>query len=172
MLLAKELATLDRLSHGRLLPAFGLGAADPGEHQAFGVERGQRAKIFNEVLPLLRRFWAGETVDHEGDAFQLRGRRRAARSPSRSRSRSGSAASRRPSCGAAAAWATAGCRRSAPPRTCGTGIAAIQAHAAEAGREIDPEHFGALIPYTDGPIPEVVAAGIAQRRPGVEPEPR
>ena len=41
MLLAKELATLDRLSHGRLLPAFGLGAVDPGEHQAFGVERGR-----------------------------------------------------------------------------------------------------------------------------------
>ena len=66
MLLAKELATLDRLSRGRLLPAFGLGAVDPGEHQAFGVERGDRAKIFNEVLPLLRRFWAGETVDHDG----------------------------------------------------------------------------------------------------------
>ena len=66
MLLAKELATLDRLSHGRLLPAFGLGAVDPGEHQAFGVGRGARAKIFNEVLPLLRRFWAGEAVDHDG----------------------------------------------------------------------------------------------------------
>ena len=47
MLLAKELATLDRLSRGRLLPAFGLGAPDPGEHQAFGVERGARAKLFN-----------------------------------------------------------------------------------------------------------------------------
>ena len=73
MLLAKELATLDRLSHGRLLPAFGLGAPDPGEHQAFGVERGERAKLFNEVLPLLRRFWAGETVDHEGEGFRYEG---------------------------------------------------------------------------------------------------
>ena len=34
MLLAKELATLDRLSGGRLLPAFGLGQVDPGEQQA------------------------------------------------------------------------------------------------------------------------------------------
>ena len=73
MLLAKELATLDRLSRGRLLPAFGLGAPDPGEHQAFGVERGERAKLFNEALPLLRRFWDGETVDHEGDAFHYEG---------------------------------------------------------------------------------------------------
>src|SRR5688572_22963757 len=69
MLLAKELATIDRLSRGRLLPAFGLGAPDPGEHQAFGVERKGRARIFDEVLPLLRRFWDGEVVDHEGDAY-------------------------------------------------------------------------------------------------------
>ena len=39
VVLAKELATLDRLSNGRLLPAFGLGVADPHEQQAFGVER-------------------------------------------------------------------------------------------------------------------------------------
>src|SRR6478672_13616798 len=49
MVLAKELATLDRLSDGRLLPAFGLGVADPHEQQAFGVERTERAKIFNEA---------------------------------------------------------------------------------------------------------------------------
>ena len=37
--LAKELASLDRLSNGRLLPAFGLGVADVHEQVAFGVER-------------------------------------------------------------------------------------------------------------------------------------
>src|SRR5690606_13814543 len=34
MLLAKELASLDRLAGGRLLPAFGLGQVDPAEQQA------------------------------------------------------------------------------------------------------------------------------------------
>ena len=38
-LLAKELASLDRISGGRLLPAFGLGLDEPAERQAFGVER-------------------------------------------------------------------------------------------------------------------------------------
>ena len=33
--LAKELASLDRLSDGRLLPAFGLGVADVHEQAAF-----------------------------------------------------------------------------------------------------------------------------------------
>src|SRR2546427_7799822 len=48
-LLAKELASLDRLSRGRLLPAFGLGVADPKEQAAFGVERGERARRFDEA---------------------------------------------------------------------------------------------------------------------------
>src|SRR5688572_11749262 len=73
VLLAKELASLDHLSRGRLLPAFGLGIADPGEQQAFGVERGDRAKRFDEALPLLRRFWSEETVDHDGPFFSFKG---------------------------------------------------------------------------------------------------
>ena len=36
VVLAKELATLGTMSGGRLLPAFGLGAVDPIEQQAFG----------------------------------------------------------------------------------------------------------------------------------------
>lgn len=44
IVLAKELATLDRMSNGRLLPAFGLGVADVHEQQAFGVERTKEQK--------------------------------------------------------------------------------------------------------------------------------
>ena len=50
VVLAKELATLAVMSGGRLLPAFGLGVADGVEHQAFGVERGERATWFDEAL--------------------------------------------------------------------------------------------------------------------------
>src|SRR5437762_4959400 len=65
-LIAKELASLDRLSGGRLLLAFGLGAADPAEHQAFGIDRRERAAWFDEALPLLRRLWTEDDVDHDG----------------------------------------------------------------------------------------------------------
>jgi probable F420-dependent oxidoreductase len=169
MLLAKELATLDRLSDGRLLPAFGLGAPDPGEHQAFGVERGARARIFDEVLPLLRRFWSGERVDHDGAAHRYEGavvRPLPAQDPL-DIWLGGIAPSELRRCGRLAdGWLPSFCT----PEDVQDGIGAINSHAAEAGREIDPEHFGALIPYTDGPIPDVVAAAVAQRRPGVAPE--
>ena len=73
VVLAKELATLDRLSAGRLLPAFGLGVADPHEQQAFGVARQERAAWFDEALPLIRRLWLEDVVDHDGPRFHVRG---------------------------------------------------------------------------------------------------
>lgn len=68
-LLAKQLASLDRLSGGRLTPALGLGRADPGEQQAFGVRRERRAALFDEAIPLLRAAWAADPVTHRGPAW-------------------------------------------------------------------------------------------------------
>jgi alkanesulfonate monooxygenase SsuD/methylene tetrahydromethanopterin reductase-like flavin-dependent oxidoreductase (luciferase family) len=72
-LVAKEWASLDRLSGGRALPAFGLGVVDPNEQQAFGIAREQRASWFDEALPLIRLFWAEDSVDHEGTHFHYSG---------------------------------------------------------------------------------------------------
>ena len=43
VVLAKELATLDFLSHGRLFPAIGLGGEDSRDLQAVGVSKKERA---------------------------------------------------------------------------------------------------------------------------------
>ena len=73
VVLAKSLASLDQLSGGRVLPAFGLGIADSGEHQAFGVERKDRGGWFNEALPLMRRLWEEDQVTHHGKRFNIEG---------------------------------------------------------------------------------------------------
>ncbi len=168
MLLAKELATLDRLSAGRLLPAFGLGAVDAAEHQAFGVERGERAPRFDEALPLLRRFWAGEAVDHEGRFHRYEG---AVVRPVPVQDPldvwlGGLAPSELRRCGRLGdGWLPSFCT----PDDVRRGIEVIEAAAAEADRKIDPEHYGALLPYCDGPVPDAVATAVARRRPGLDP---
>ncbi|MGQ0831284.1 MAG: TIGR03619 family F420-dependent LLM class oxidoreductase [Microthrixaceae bacterium] len=168
MLLAKELATLDRLSGGRLLPAIGLGAVDPGEQQAFGVERAERAARFDEMVPLLRRFWRGEAVDHDGPFHQYT---EAVVRPLPVQDPleiwlGGIAPSELRRCGRLGdGWLPSFCT----PDDVRAGIEVIRRHAAESDREIDAEHFGALIPYTDGPIPEIVAAAVARRRADVDP---
>ena len=71
VLLAKELATLDYLSKGRLLPAVGLGQEDPVEYQACGVPKAARGKRADEAIRLIRRLWEEETVTHHGRFFTL-----------------------------------------------------------------------------------------------------
>ena len=168
VLLAKELATLDRLSNGRLLPAFGLGVVDPREQQAFGVRREDRGKIFDEALPLIRRFWLEDKVDHDGPFFQYEAMSVRPKpvqqppdvwlggiAPSELR-RVG-----RLSDGWLPSFCVADDIRDALP--------VITAEADRHDRAIDPEHIGALIAYRRGPLDDAFAAVIAQRRPGVDP---
>lgn len=167
MLLAEELATLDRLSGGRLLPAFGLGQVDPAEQQAFGVPREERASRFDEVLPLLRRFWTEDAVDHDGRHHRYEGARVLPRpvqepidvwlggiAPSELR-RAGRLAD---------GWLPSFCT----PDDVARGRPEVERVAAEHGRAVDPEHFGALVPYAVDGIPDAMAAFLARRRPDVD----
>ncbi len=71
VLLAKELATLDYLSKGRLLPAVGLGQEDPVEYEACGVDKAGRGKRADEAIHVIRRLWEEESVTHHGNFFTL-----------------------------------------------------------------------------------------------------
>ncbi len=164
IVLAKELATLDRLSGGRLLPAFGLGVADPHEQQAFGVERGARAKMFDEAMQVLRGCWASEPLTHHGEHFHYDALQVLPKplqqhvdvwlggiAPSELR-RVGRLAD-----GWLPSFVT--------PDDAARGRESIEATCAEHGRSIEDDHYGALIPYATGPIPEAVLGGLAERRP-------
>jgi probable F420-dependent oxidoreductase len=163
-LLAKELATLDVLSNGRLLPAFGLGTVAAAEQQAFGVAREERAPWFDEALPLIRRMWTEPSVDHDGPRFSYHGLVvepkpvqhppdvwLGGRAPSELR-RIG-----RLGDGWLASFTT--------PADCEAGRALIERTAAEAGRSIDVEHYGAMIMYTHGDVPAWLAAALQTMRP-------
>lgn len=168
VVLAKELATLDRLSGGRLLPAVGLGVADPLEQQAFGVQRGERARIFDEALPLLRRLWTEDVVEHHGEFFHLDGltvRPKPVQQPIEVWL-GGLAPSELKRVGRLGdGWLPSFCT----PDEVAEGIGVIEAVAAEHDRSIDPEHFGALIAYRDGPLPELITKFVQRRRPDADP---
>jgi alkanesulfonate monooxygenase SsuD/methylene tetrahydromethanopterin reductase-like flavin-dependent oxidoreductase (luciferase family) len=51
-----------------------------------------------------------------------------------------------------------------------TGIDAVNEAAAAAGRAIDPEHFGVLIPYVEGAIPPPLADVVRARDADARPE--
>jgi alkanesulfonate monooxygenase SsuD/methylene tetrahydromethanopterin reductase-like flavin-dependent oxidoreductase (luciferase family) len=72
---AKEIATLDQLSAGRVVVGVGLGTPDT-EFTAFGesADPRHRAAVLDEALALLDGFLRGEVVDHEGPHFQVRAR--------------------------------------------------------------------------------------------------
>ncbi|WCO66022.1 TIGR03619 family F420-dependent LLM class oxidoreductase [Iamia majanohamensis] len=168
VVLAKELASLDRLSGGRLLPAVGLGAPAPVEHRAFGVARGERAAWFDEALPLLRRLWTEDDVHHDGDRFQVEGvtlRPRPVQDPLEVWL-GGVAPSELRRCGRLGdGWLPSFCT----VEDVRAGWEVVTAEAERHGRTIDPEHLGALVTYSHGPIPERVAALLAHRRPDLDP---
>lgn len=166
--LAKQWATLSLLSGGRALPAFGLGVVHPNEQQAFGVARTERAARFDEMLPLLRRLWVEETVDHDGTYFHYDALRVEPK-PAKPLDvwLGGKAPSELQRVGRLGdGWLAS----FAMPTDCATARLQIDAAATAAGRTIDPEHFGAMVFYRHGPMPAFLVDTIAKRTPGVDPE--
>jgi probable F420-dependent oxidoreductase len=164
VLLAKALASLDRLSNGRLLPAFGLGIVDPAEQQAFGVARDERAPWFDEALPLIRRLWTEDTVDHDGPRFTYRGLRvlpKPAQSPPDVWLGGRAPAELRRVGRLGDGWLPSFCT----PDQATAGRTTVVEAATAAGREIDGEHWGALIAYAPGgEVPDAVVQALRTRR--------
>src|SRR3954447_269682 len=66
LVLAKELATLDRLSGGRLLFGIGVGWMKE-EFEALGVPWEQRGARADEYVAALRTLWAGDAASFDGE---------------------------------------------------------------------------------------------------------
>jgi len=73
LLTAKQCATIDFLSNGRLLPAFGLGSAFSRDYVATGAPTKRRGKKADEALALIARLWSEDEVSFNGEFFQYEG---------------------------------------------------------------------------------------------------
>ncbi len=73
VLLAKQCATIDMLSDGRLLPAFGIGSPLAPEWQVLGMDTKTRGRKTDECLDIIRRLWQEESVDFSGAFYKLKG---------------------------------------------------------------------------------------------------
>ena len=73
LITAKQCATIDRLSDGRLLPAFGIGSALSRDYLATGKPTKARGKRADEALTLVSRLWHEEEVSFEGEFYRVNG---------------------------------------------------------------------------------------------------
>ncbi len=172
--LAKEIATIDFLSGGRMLPAVGLGTNNPGEYEACGVSMKERAGRTDEAIALMRRLWTEDNVTHRGRYYQtteatiepkpvqkpcppiwIGGRTEPAY---RRVGRLGDG------------WLTS----FLTPDEVGRGIAMIRQAAREAGRAVPEDHYGVIVTYCLAGSSEeamrIAGPHLMLRRPDVPPE--
>lgn len=70
VLLAKQVASLDFLSGGRVILGLGVGWMKE-EFDIIGESFSNRGKRTDEMVELMRQFWTGEIVDFQGEYYQV-----------------------------------------------------------------------------------------------------
>jgi probable F420-dependent oxidoreductase len=173
LLLAKQCATIDFLSGGRLLPVFGVGQERAPEWRATGHDPAVRGRLANETLTLIQRLWSEEEVTFEGEFHRYAGARIAPRPvqqplPCWIGGQSPAAVRR------TARLGTGWLAGIATPSRVAEVIRAIRLELPRAGRSIDPDHYGAGLAFRFGSLdePELQALGTARARAagGVDPK--
>lgn len=169
-LVAAQLASLVALAPKRILPAFGVRPAIAAERQLFPAPDGDRAALFDESLTVVRRLLAEPRVTHHGRFFHLEDVSVAPLPP-------------RPPDIWLGGRAPAGLRRVGrladgwlgslvTPAEAADARGQIERAAAEAGREIEDDHYGTNIAVLapDASEAEVAAARerVTRRRPDAD----
>ncbi|OBF12702.1 LLM class F420-dependent oxidoreductase [Mycobacterium sp. ACS4054] len=167
VLVAKQLASLAAVAPKRVLPVFGLRSAIPAEREVFVVPDGERAAVFDEALRVLRATLVEDRASYSGRYFTVTEASVLPRpTPPLDIWVGGSSPAAYRRIGALAdGWLGS----FLTPAEAGAAREAIQRAAAQAGREIEPDHFGISLAVTDGELPAGLAAAARQRRPDVDP---
>ena len=157
---AREIAMIDYLSGGRMLPACGIGVEQEREFLAAGVPFKERGRRTDEAIAIMRKVWAEDEVTFAGEFWKL-DRITVLPKPVQ-----------RPmplwiGCNSEAAMRRAGRLDDGwipsfiTPEQLRVGVAKTQAFAAEAGREVPADHFGVLFYYHLDPDPAAARAAAA-----------
>jgi probable F420-dependent oxidoreductase len=139
---AKACATIDVLSGGRLLPAFGLGSALSRDYAATGTPTRARGKRADEGLEIMSRLWSEEHVTFKGDHYQLDDATISPR-PVQKPLPLWLGGSAQQAIERTARWGTGWQAGIESAGQVGPVIAGIKARSAELGRSIDEDHYGA-----------------------------
>ncbi len=169
VMLAKQLASLDQLSNGRVLLLAVLGLRRTEELAAQGVAASDRTSMLEEQLHILRTLWAGEELNVDGRHYSYEGVRLGVR-PVQDPLEvwlGGQVPAALERCGRIGEGWMPGLLT---PTECAEAKATIAAAAAAAGRNIDDEHFGVNISWVEGAISDTTRAAIEMRRPDLRAE--
>ena len=149
LVLAKQCATIDFLSNGRLLPMFGVGYPKAAEWGATGRSSDHRGSRANEMFELMTRLWQEESVTFEGRFYQYTNATIAPRPVQQPLplwiGGSSEAAIKR-----TARLGTGWIGGIASPEDVARAITGIKSHAADYGRHIDDDHYGASLAFRVG----------------------
>ena len=169
---AKACATIDVLSDGRLLPAFGVGSARSRDYVATGTPTKGRGKRSEEGLEILSRLWSEEKVTMQGEYFQLEDASISPR-PVQQPLPLWVGGSAEQAIKRTAKWGTGWQAGIESPEEVGPVIAAIKERTQDFDRTIDEDHFGAGFGFRFGSPDEPIVARYLElltQRLGKQPE--
>lgn len=149
LVLAKQCATLDYLSGGRLLPMFGVGYPHAVEWRATDrspAGRGARATEFFELLALL---WSQESVNYEGRYYRYRDVTIAPR-PVQQPLPLWIGGNAEPALRRTARCGTGWIGGIATPEQVGHAVRVIREYARALGRHLAEDHYGASLAFRIG----------------------
>jgi len=149
VLMAKTCATIDYLSEGRLLPAFGVGSARSKDFSATGKPTKGRGVRTDEALQIMAELWQTGASSFSGTYYQLDGVEIAPR-PTQKRLPLWVGGSAAKAIERTARWGTGWQAGIESPEEIAPVISAIKAKAREFDRSIDEDHFGAGFAFRFG----------------------
>ncbi|PYN11020.1 MAG: hypothetical protein DME05_25530 [Candidatus Rokuibacteriota bacterium] len=146
MMAARQLAMLDYLSAGRVLPAVGIGVEQEREFHAAGVPFHERGRRTDEAIRIMRQCWETSDVTYAGEFWKLDRITvlpRPVQQPMPLWIGGNSEAAMRRAGRLGDGWIPS----FITPEQFRVGVDKTLAYAAEAKREVPGDHFGVLVNY-------------------------